>query len=196
MFIAILIRGIQILFGLVSLALFLRALLPWFKVAPGNAFLRFVTALTEPMVRPVRRWIGGGLAWVAGLGYMDFSPIVTFLLLWLAQTLLVRLLLLIAAPPLWILRPGENPARWINNVLGWIFQLYSFALLARVVLDWIRIPRIRGLTTFLWRITEPVLAPLRRILPRWGGLDFSPVVAVLLLSILQMVLQSVILSLF
>lgn len=196
MFIGILIRGIQFLFGLIALALFLRVLLPWFKVAPGNAWLRFVTAFTEPLVRPVRRWIGGGIAWVAGVGYMDFAPVVAFFLLWLAQTLLVRLLLVLAAPPLWLLHPGADPARWINGVLGWLFQLYSLALLARVVLDWIRIPRARGLTAFLWRITEPVLAPLRRVLPRWGGLDFSPVVAVLLLGLVQMLVQGLILALF
>ncbi len=196
MIIAILIRGVEVLFGLFSLALFLRVLLPWFKVAPGNAILRFVTALTDPLVDPVRRWIGGGRAWVAGAGYLDFAPLVAFLLLWLMQMLLVRLLILIAAPPVWLLHPGVDPARWINGVLGWLFQLYSFILLARVVFDWIRIPRLQKVTTFLWRITEPLLAPIRRILPRWGGLDFSPVAALLLLSLFQMLLQSVIQALF
>lgn len=196
MIIGILIRGIEIVFALLALALFLRVLLPWFKVAPENALLRFVTALTEPLVRPVRRWIGGGLAWVTGMGPMDFAPVVAFMLLWLVQMLLVRLLLMIAAPPVWLLHPGADPARWLTGVLGWLFQLYSFMLLARVALDWIRIPRAQGLLDFLRRITEPLLAPLRRLLPRWGGLDFSPVAAVLLLSLLQMLLQGVILALF
>lgn len=196
MIISALIRGVQIAFGLLFLALFLRVLLPWFRVASGNPVLRFLTVITEPFVHPVRRWIGNGRTWVPGAGYMDFAPVVAFLFLWLAETLLVRLLVLIADPPLWLFRPGADPARWINGVLGWLFQLYSFALLARVVLEWIRIPRLHKLTTFLWRITEPVLAPIRRILPRWGGLDFSPVVALLLLSILQMVLQGVVQALF
>lgn len=196
MIITVLIRVIEILFGFFSLALFLRVLLPWFKVAPGNPILRFLTTLTEPLVRPVRNWLGGGRTWVNGAGYLDFAPVVTFMLLWLTETLLVRLLLLIAFPPLWLFRPAADPARWINGVLGLIFQLYSFALLLRVVLDWIRIPRLQKFTTFLWRITEPVLAPIRRILPRWGGLDFSPVVAILLLSLLQMLLQGLVQAVF
>ncbi|MBN1920988.1 MAG: YggT family protein [Anaerolineae bacterium] len=196
MIITVLIRAIEILFGLFSLALFLRVLLPWFKVAPGNPVLRFLTTFTEPLVRPVRGWLGGGRAWVTGAGYLDFAPVVAFMLLWLVETLLVRLLLLIAFPPLWLFPPAADPARWINGVLGLIFQLYSFALLLRVVLDWIRIPRLQKLTTFLWRITEPVLGPIRRILPRWGGLDFSPVVAILLLSLLQMLLQGLVQALF
>jgi len=196
MIIAVVIRVIEILFGLFALALFLRVLLPWFKVAPGNPVLRFVTTLTEPLVRPVRSWLGGGRAWVTGVGYLDFAPVATFMLLWLAEALLVRLLWLIAFPPVWLLSPAADPARWINGVLGWVFQLYSFALLLRVVFDWIRVPRLQKFTTFLWRITEPVLAPIRRILPRWGGLDFSPVAAVLALSLLQMVLQGIIRSLF
>ena len=56
-------------------------------------------------------------------------------------------LLAIASPPLWVLHPAADPARWINGVLGWLFQLYSLALLVRVVLDWIRIPHAQG----LWR---------------------------------------------
>jgi len=196
MMIAILIRVLEALFGLFSLALLLRVLLPWFKVAPQNPFLRFFTTITEPLVLPVRRWLGGGKVWLGGRGYLDFAPVVTFLLLWLVEAVVVRALLAIASPPLWVLHPAADPARWINGVLGWLFQLYSLALLVRVVLDWIRIPRAQGLWRFLWRITEPVLAPIRRFLPRWGGLDFSPVVAVLLLSLVQMVLQGLIQALF
>ena len=154
MMIAILIRVLEALVGLFSLALLLRGLLPWFKVAPQNPFLRFFTTITEPLVLPVRRWLGGG----GGRGYLDFAPAVTFLLLWLVEAVIVRVLLAIASPPLWVLHPAADPARWINGVLGWLFQLYSLALLVRVVLDWIRIPRAQGLWRFLWRITEPAMS--------------------------------------
>ncbi len=75
------------------------------------------------------------------------------------------------------------------ELLNDAFYLYSLVLLARVVSSWIpgldpRTPAVRLLVT----LTEPVLAPLRRLLPPVGGLDISPVVAFLLLEAVRRVL--------
>ncbi len=66
------------------------------------------------------------------------------------------------------------------------FFLYSLVLLARVVASWVPgLDSRQPLVQFLVSLTEPVLAPLRRLLPPVGGLDISPLVAFLLLELVR-----------
>ncbi len=77
-----------------------------------------------------------------------------------------------------------------------VIQLYIWILIAQVVMSWLvsfkivdtRQPIVRQIGTVLWRLTEPVLGPIRRILPSLGGLDLSPIVAILALTFLRIFL--------
>ncbi|MCD4737876.1 MAG: YggT family protein, partial [Anaerolineae bacterium] len=91
---------------------------------------------------------------------------------------------------------GADWGRWLVGILGLLVQLYSFALLLRILLEWMRVPYTQPVMRFLWDITEPLLRPIRRRLPTFAGLDFSLVVAVLLLSVLQMLLAGLIQAIF
>ncbi len=69
-----------------------------------------------------------------------------------------------------------------------VFEVLYVLLIARVVISWIpgvdvSHPAVR----FIYRVTAPILDPIRRIMPPIGGLDFSPWVAILLLSLVQRV---------
>ena len=81
------------------------------------------------------------------------------------------------------------------------FQLYEFLILIRVLLTWISTdpynPVIRHpIVQILHRVTEPVLQPLRRVIPPIGGtVDISPVIALILLEILRRVLVSFLINL-
>ena len=67
-------------------------------------------------------------------------------------------------------------------------QLLAFVLwlllIARVVLSWTNPMGGGGLTAFIYQATEPILGPIRRILPPAGGMDWSPLVAMLLLGVI------------
>jgi YggT family protein len=71
----------------------------------------------------------------------------------------------------------------------WTFLRFFFAalevlILARVVLSWLN-PRFEGpVARLVFETTEPILAPIRRILPSTGMIDFSPIVAFLLIGLL------------
>jgi len=68
------------------------------------------------------------------------------------------------------------------GILCALINLYVIALFARVILSWFPISPsspMAGVFSFLYSITEPVLGPLRRALPRMGMFDFSPIVAVI-----------------
>ena len=73
----------------------------------------------------------------------------------------------------------------VNFVQLLAFFLW-FMLIARVVLSWTNPMgggRAGGLVAFVYQMTEPILAPIRRLLPPTGGLDWSPLIAMLLLGV-------------
>ena len=69
-------------------------------------------------------------------------------------------------------------------------NLYFFVLLARVLLPVFGINPYHPVMQVIIRLTEPILAPIRSILPRVGMMDFSPMVAMILLTVLQFVLTA------
>lgn len=79
---------------------------------------------------------------------------------------------------------------WLVNTC---ITIYIWILIAQVVLSWLvafnivntRQPFVRQLGNALWRLTEPVLGPIRRILPNLGGLDISPIIVILILEFLR-----------
>ena len=68
-----------------------------------------------------------------------------------------------------------------------LLQLYMFAIFGRIVLSWFPVSpggAMASSYSFLYTITEPVLGPLRRVIPPLGGFDLSPIVAVIALQVL------------
>ncbi|MEA3397414.1 MAG: YggT family protein [Chloroflexota bacterium] len=185
----LIIRIVDIVFGVFSVALLLRVLWPWFKASPQSPLLRFLTVLTEPLVRPVRRMLGGARRG-GGIQHVDIAPLATIFFLWLAQSALTWGLQLVIFPPLWLLHPGAAPLRWVLGVTCLLIQLYILLLLARTILEWVQVSYAHPVMRFLWDITEPLLGPVRRRLPTFAGLDFSPLVVVLFLSVVQTLLSS------
>ena len=76
-----------------------------------------------------------------------------------------------------------------------LFNLWSFAILARVLLSWFNMSPYHPAIQALDMVTEPILGPLRRIIPPVGMMDISPIVALLLVQFAEQIVVSVILSL-
>lgn len=70
------------------------------------------------------------------------------------------------------------------NFLGILLEGLALIILLRVVISWMSPGQTNQLTNILYLVTEPILAPLRRILPRFGRLDLSPMAAWIILQIL------------
>jgi YggT family protein len=77
-----------------------------------------------------------------------------------------------------------------------VVRVFVLVLLVRAVLSWVRVDPYHPLVRFLYNITEPVLEPIRRILPRTGMFDFSLLVAMIAALALQRLLTILILALF
>ena len=64
-----------------------------------------------------------------------------------------------------------------------LIDLYCFVLLASVVVSWTQVPRDHPAVKLLTSVTEPVLKPVRSVLPMTGGIDFSPLVVLIALRV-------------
>ncbi|MBV9172037.1 MAG: YggT family protein [Chloroflexi bacterium] len=73
---------------------------------------------------------------------------------------------------------------FLITFLGLLLQILWFAILIRVILSWFPVDPSNPLIKILWEITEPVLAPFRRVIPRIGMFDLSPIAAFLVIGIL------------
>lgn len=69
-----------------------------------------------------------------------------------------------------------------------LFNLYSLLILARVLLSWVRVSPDHPIVIFIHEATEPVLKPLRKVIPPMGMMDISPIVALILLQVLESVI--------
>ncbi len=78
---------------------------------------------------------------------------------------------------------------FVFQILIWVLTLFQLAVLARVLLSWFPdIDRRHPVIQFLYDITEPVLRPVRDMLPQGGMIDFSPMVVLLVLWVLMRIL--------
>ena len=79
---------------------------------------------------------------------------------------------------------------FVSTFIGILAQILWIALLARVILSWFKIgpsSPFYPIVKVAHQITEPILAPIRRMLPKMGMFDFSPIVAFILISLIRKV---------
>jgi len=81
------------------------------------------------------------------------------------------------------------------QIINTVFRLYSYLILARIFLTWVPVDPHNSVVQFIYRVTEPILAPFRIILPLGDvGLDLSPIIVFFLLNLLQRALINILVS--
>ncbi len=75
------------------------------------------------------------------------------------------------------------------NFVGWLLDVYSWIIIAAALISWVQPNPRNPIVVFLTRVTEPVLEPVRRLLPPWktGGLDLSPLIVLIAIQFVQRV---------
>jgi YggT family protein len=81
----------------------------------------------------------------------------------------------------------------ILEIILLVLNLYVWLLIASAILSWLvafnvvntRNQLVAGIAEFLFRITEPLLAPIRSVMPNFGGLDISPIILILIIYLIQ-----------
>ncbi|MCS7286764.1 MAG: YggT family protein [Anaerolineae bacterium] len=84
-----------------------------------------------------------------------------------------------------------SPEWIVYNTVDLFFNLWSLAILVRVFLSWFGVSYYHPVARLIFRITEPILAPLRRVVPPIGMLDITPAVAIVALQIIKGVLLEI-----
>ncbi len=163
---------VDILFGLYLMVVLLRL---WLQLAQAdfyNPFSQFIVKATHPLVGPLRRII-------PSLGRLDTATLVLALLVAGLKLFLLNLIAgVVYTNPVGLLLGATF------EVLREAFQLVMWVLIIRAILSWVSQGQ-NPMEFVLHQLTEPFLAPIRRILPPMGGLDLSVMVAIIALLFLQ-----------
>lgn len=78
--------------------------------------------------------------------------------------------------------------RVLNTFVRLLAGALNLAIFARILLSWMPMDRGNRLVRIIYEITEPILGPIRRVLPALGGLDLSPMIALILIQVAERVL--------
>ena len=79
-------------------------------------------------------------------------------------------------------------AVYLEAFINVLFLGLTLAIFGRVILSWVPMRLPWGLGDFIFSITEPILAPIRRALPAAAGMDFSPLIALVVLQLVEQLL--------
>jgi YggT family protein len=164
-------------FSLCIGVLWVRFLLQLVQADFYNPISQLIVKITAPVLNPLRQILPTRKNW-------DIAPLLMIVLLQLLSMTLMAML------------SGHGTLPPLLLVFGAIFQLmlmvtefYFWLLIVSVVLSWIS-PGYSPFGALVNQLAEPVLAPLRRILPPLGGLDLSPIVAFLAIQVIQILLRA------
>lgn len=84
---------------------------------------------------------------------------------------------------------------FLSSFISILFDLLSFAIIARILLSWVRSPGAGRIKMFIYDITEPILGPFRRPVFRIGVIDISPIIVLMLLDVCKSLLLYILLYL-
>lgn len=162
--------------SLLTVACVLRAYAHRVHLNPRNPISQFVSALTDWLVSPLRKLI-------APTRTMDWASVVAALLVTVATALLFFIVVGGVSVP----NPGSVLLLAGIWLIRWTVWLMIGLVLLQAILSWVN--PYAPLAPAIQQLTQPLLAPLRRIVPPIGGFDLSPLVLILLLQILLMLVD-------
>jgi YggT family protein len=167
-------------FTLFGAALLLRAWMQVVRMPPYNPVSNAVMQATNWIVLPLRKILPGGkIDWASILAAFIAAAVYITLMVVLAgvdPTLMLPMLLLVA----------------VLTVVKWALNLIIWMTILMALLSWLN-PQSPAMP-LLYQITAPFLDPLRRILPRLGGIDLSPILLFVIVQVLLMVVTRVAVS--
>jgi YggT family protein len=156
-------------------AILLRLLLQWVKADFYNPLSQFLVKITNPVLVPTRRLI-------PSIGRLDTASVVVMLLLELLQLVLINLL-------------GKTEFGFqflflfaVQKLLIAFLLTYFVLIIARVIISWVANQSRHPLIPLIYQLTEPVLRPISKLLPPMGGVDLSPLFALIALRALLLLL--------
>lgn len=165
---------IDTLSSLYILAVVLRFLLQWCGADYYNPIAQFLVKATHPPLRMLRRF-------VPAIGKIDTSSIILALSLQMLADFSILILKSIAVSL------GALTILSITQLVSLLINIFIFAVFARALLSWLNPGTFSAASSILYSLTEPLLVTCRKLIPDLGGVDLSPLVALLFLQLAKMV---------
>ena len=183
--------AISIVIVAVIVLMILRLIADQMDLNPFGWMSRTIRRLTDNFVMPVR----GGLRNFGGMN-PDFAPLVVILLAILMGYFVIKLVEAIAQTAAGVLDGVQRGAMImvVGYILYGFLSIYILLIIIRVIFSWGRASYENRIMRFLYKVTEPLLGPLRRMIPLLGWLDISPLVAILILMLFQAAVAGTLLS--
>ncbi|WP_433768515.1 YggT family protein [Pseudomonas putida] len=163
---------IQTLGSLYLLIVLLRFILQLVRANFYNPLCQFVVRATQPLLKPLRRVIPSMFG-------LDMSSLVLALLVQMVLFAVILLLNGYSVDALFLV-PWS-----LIGIFALFLKILFWAMIISVILSWVAPGSHNPGAELVQQITEPVLAPFRRIIPNMGGLDISPIFAFIALQLLQ-----------
>ncbi|MCK9489703.1 MAG: YggT family protein [Xanthomonadales bacterium] len=174
---------IDTVFGLAMLTVLLRILMQGARADFYNPICQFIHRLTQPVIAPLRRF-------VPPLGRIDSAAVLVLLALsWLRYLVLKATVGGTVMPFINIGSAGPMAllVAAIAHILALLAMLWFWLLLISIVLSWIQPANRSPAIPLVFQLTEPLLAPFRRLLPQMG-LDLSPLFAFIGIQLARLLL--------
>ena len=160
------------------------ALVDWLvrtrRINPFSGIARFFRRAVDPLMVPVERRVvrAGGRPASAPLWALGAVVVGGLLLIALLDFLTRQLTFAGAAV-------AAGPGGLLALLIGWTFALLRIALIVRVISSWVSVSPYSPWIRWSYSLTEWMLAPLRRVIPLLGPVDVTPIIAYLLLGLLE-----------
>ena len=167
---------VQTLGSLYLLIVLLRFILQLVRADFYNPLSQFIVRATQPLLKPLRRVIPG----FAGI---DLASLVLAIIVQLILLAVIIMLMGAALPPVLQLLVWS-----LVGVTSLFVKIFFFALIISVILSWVAPQSHNPAAMLVNQLCEPVLAPIRGLLPSMGGLDLSPIFAFIALRLVDMLL--------
>lgn len=153
------------------------------KISPFNAVARFCRSTIDPFIAPIERRVvrAGGNPSSAPLWALAAVVVGGILLLVFLDLVRIEVVRSMVASQ-------EGSAGIFHLLVTWTFSLLKIALVVRVISSWLPISPFSVWVRWSYLLSEPILAPLRRVVPLLGGLDITPIIAYFLLNIIESLL--------
>jgi len=158
-------------------AVMLRLLLQWVRADFYNPVCQFLVLITNPLLIPLRRVI-------PSVGRLDTASVVLMLALEVLGVWIINQMLTV---------PLDGRSLLLYAVVKLILTLlwtYFFLIIILVILSWVGQRARHPIVPLIVQLTDPVLAPIRRVVPVLGGFDLSPLVALIAIRFLIVLLPT------
>lgn len=168
---------VQITIGLIAVLMVIRLIMSFADVNPFGRVAINIRRLSDPLINPARRVL-------AGFGIeQKYAPVLTLFITILLGYFVIQLFESVLGGIKGVLMSvqAKDPAKILGFILFSALDVYGLLLFIRIIFSMGMVSYVNPIMRFLMKITDPILVPLRRVIPPMGMFDLSPLVAFLII---------------